>query len=148
ALIVVGLLIAALRGRALPAATPHTWTPPPAPAEGRLSVCWIELGRHRTLGGFARAGWSHSAVWDVTVSGLLVRHAGGDVLVDAGNSAHFAEEIRELRWWPRQLMRMGPGSVTVLAHAPDALAAVGEPLERLRAIVISHVHPDHAGGVV
>src|SRR5262249_30265114 len=99
-------------------------------------------------GKLAHAGRSSRRRWEITVSGLLVRHPRGDLLIDAGNSTQFLREIKGQRFLPRQLLRLGPGSNRVVAAAPDALRALGEDPARLLGVAISHLHPDHAGGLV
>jgi N-acyl homoserine lactone hydrolase len=131
----------------VPPAPPHQ-NVRPAPATTPVQACWLEYARDEQPASYALAGGSKRESWQVTFSGLLVRHPRGDLLVDVGNSSHFAEEIATANFVPRQLLRALQGGGRVVQTAPQALAAIGEPPSSLRAIVVSHVHGDHAGGLV
>lgn len=98
-------------------------------------------------GGVGTAGRTRTRHLDGTISGLLVRHPEGAVLVDAGSSSAFDEEIASYRGLNRMFLRRGPGSARRVALPPEALAAVGQPAESLRAVLLSHAHVDHAGGL-
>jgi len=132
-------------------------TLPPAPAHARVApaprpppmqVCWLEYAINEVPGGFSLAGPSERKRWVVTMSGLLVRHPKGHLLIDVGNSSHFAEEIADSSFINRQYLMAGPGSGHVVRTAPEALKAVGEDPSQLKAVVVSHLHGDHAGGLV
>ena len=48
----------------------------------------------------------------------------------------------------RQYLKLGPGGVRTQKTAIQAMAEVGEQPSQLRAVIVSHVHADHAGGLV
>jgi len=118
---------------ALPPAPPHTRVRPPLDAlPSGLRACWLETAR----------------LLDNTASGLLVRHpVKGDLLVDAGNSSRFAEEIsvyRKTKWlW----MRAVPGALAPSRSIAEALTAVGADPARVL-LLPTHAHLDHVGGLV
>ena len=131
----------------LPAAPPHTIARPsgtPAP----MQLCWVEYSTNQLPASYGVAGASDHEQWEITYSGLLIRHPKGDVLLDAGNSSRFAEEIGTAGVTSRVLLRLYPGAGDRVASAPQALRAVGQDPARLFAIAISHVHADHVGGAM
>lgn len=131
----------------LPAAPAHAFVPP-APRSPPMELCWIEFSINDMPGSYGLAAESEHRTWDITYSGLLVRHPKGDLLVDAGNSSHFADEIDSADFVHRILLRLYPGAGEVVASAPAALRRAGEEPSRLSAIALSHVHADHAGGLL
>jgi glyoxylase-like metal-dependent hydrolase (beta-lactamase superfamily II) len=148
------LPIVAVLALALPAcdgtlavAPPHAGVAPTLHAPP-MSACWIELARDTQPGGYGLSGGSDDLDWDVTYSGVLIRHPGGDLLLDVGNSTHFSEERGTSRFVPNLLQKFVQGAGTRVATAPEALRLVGEDRGRLQAIALSHIHADHAGGVV
>ena len=131
----------------LPAAPPHANVPPQVSAPP-LELCWIEYATDNQPGNYGLAGSSDKFAWNLTFSGLLVRHPRGHVLIDVGNSTHFDEETETSGFTARRLQKSFQGAGTRVATAPDALRAIGEDPARLAGIVISHIHADHAGGVM
>jgi glyoxylase-like metal-dependent hydrolase (beta-lactamase superfamily II) len=131
----------------LPAAPPHANAAPDVRAPP-IDVCWVEYARDTLPGSYGVAGASDELNWDITFSGLLVRHPQGDLLVDAGNSSHFSRDIESSTFFTRLVQKAVQSGGTVVATSPQALAAVGEAPSALRAIALSHIHADHAGGVL
>jgi glyoxylase-like metal-dependent hydrolase (beta-lactamase superfamily II) len=131
----------------LPAAPPHAHVAP-QPRGQALELCWIEYATDSVPGSYGLAGGSDDVRWEITFSGLLVRHPEGHLLLDTGLSTHFAEERGTSRFIPGVLQKFVQGSGAVVASAPDALRRAGEQPSMLAAIVLSHIHGDHAGGVV
>ncbi|HLL53815.1 MAG TPA: MBL fold metallo-hydrolase [Myxococcaceae bacterium] len=142
ALGIVGLVVAALvavpavllrKGKELPPAPPHARAEPALSNLPRIKVCWVESG--------------HALPMPSTASALLIRHPAGDVLVDAGDSSRFDEEVANhpfadrlwLKSFPRQLMPRGPFA--------DKLRALGVDPSRLT-VLLTHSHLDHAGGLM
>lgn len=125
------LLLSALAGcaHAVPPAAVSRTAPPRAEKAG--SVCWIE---------YARSG-------PFTASGVAVRTDAGVVLVDAGQSRAFREEIGEIGEG-RAYLRLVPGRLTPDAPASGALAAAGIDPNEIVAFVPTHAHSDHVGGLM
>jgi len=131
----------------LPKAAPHAAVIPrvrPIPVE----LCWVEYATDTAPGSYGLAGSSDELEWEITFSGLLVRHPSGHLLVDVGNSSHFSDERSTSNFFPGLLQKFIQGSGTVVATAPEALRRVGEEPSLLSAIAISHIHADHAGGLI
>src|SRR4051812_42485351 len=142
------LLLAPLLACAgLPPAPDHPRVAP-GPATTPIEVCWLEYARDVQPARRAHAGRSQLAKWTLTYSGLLVRHPKGHLLLDVGNSQTFRAELRGQKPFPRFFLKNGPGKNTPVATVGEALAAVGETEAQLQGAVISHIHADHAGGLV
>ena len=146
AVLVFGVLTLGVRSRKLPEAPAHARVEPSLSNLPKVGVCWLEFARRDVPGRVAMAGFSTKPEWHVTVSGLLVRHPRGDVLVDAGFSSHYDEEIADyptlLKFW------LGQIKSEVLQSTPEALRAVGADPAKLTWVIPSHAHIDHAGGLV
>ena len=136
--------IARAAPHALVAPTPVVATPV---ATTPLQACWAELARNEAIGQVATAGLTQTKTWDVTVSGIVVRHPKGDVVIDVGNSSAFAAEIADYPFFDRKWLELLPGSNRVVATAPEALRALGLDLEALT-VIPTHAHVDHLGGLV
>jgi glyoxylase-like metal-dependent hydrolase (beta-lactamase superfamily II) len=131
----------------LPPAPPHA-NVQPRPDATPVQVCWLEYAHHDTPGGYALAGPSQYKTWTVTSSGLLIRHPKGHLLLDLGVSTHFDEELSGSGLGARPFLHLAPGSIRTEKTALQGLTELGETPAQLKALVISHVHPDHAGGLV
>src|ERR1043166_4756624 len=137
-----------VRNRPIAAAAPHAFAAPDHRRLPGLRVCWLEYARNETSGQAATAGWTHTSRWDITVSGLLIRHPAGDLVVDVGNSSRFRDEVRDYPRLSRLWLELPPGSNRPVQRAPDALRAAGVDPQQLRWVLLSHAHVDHAGGLV
>jgi N-acyl homoserine lactone hydrolase len=149
---VLGLLLAAgagallVRNRPLPEASPRTRAAPALNLLPKVRVCWVEYTKQQAPGQAATAGWSRTSPWNVTTSGLVIRHPRGDVVVDVGFSSHYADEIAEYPLARRLFYRMLRTQQSTTT--PNMLRAVGVDPDRLRWLILSHAHIDHAGGVI
>jgi glyoxylase-like metal-dependent hydrolase (beta-lactamase superfamily II) len=112
-----------------------------------IEVCWIETASVDTKGELATEGPTELHRWHATSSALLVRHPKGDILVDAGTTPTHADDIRELKAGARIYSRASAGRMQWRGDIPSQLRRVGVDPRELSHIVLSHVHPDHAGGV-
>jgi glyoxylase-like metal-dependent hydrolase (beta-lactamase superfamily II) len=140
--------VVCVRDRPIPAAPPHAFVAPDLHGLPGLRVCWVEYARNEVSGQFATAGWTQTSTWNITVSGLLIRHPDGDLVLDVGNSSHFLEEVQDYPLLSRLWLEQLPGSSRRVQLAPDALRAAGVDPQRLRWVLLSHSHVDHAGGLV
>ncbi len=128
----------------LPDAAPHAFVPLPSPVTP-IEVCWIDTGGVSVPGGYGAAGSTQAQTWEVTSPALLIRHPKGDLLLDSGISEKAEEEHRELGAWGRFVFSQTAGRNIPRRKLTDALAALG--VTKPMAVLLSHVHADHAGGV-
>jgi N-acyl homoserine lactone hydrolase len=132
----------------LPPIQPHAFVPPAVPLEQNLEVCWLETAGTQGWGGFGSAGSSTTETWHATASAILVRHPSGDVLIDTGNPTRLDDEVTELSLWGRFLTQnLLFGRFERRGDLLQMLAAAGSDPKKLKAIVLSHAHGDHAGAV-
>ena len=110
-------------------------------------MCWIETASADASGELATEGPTELHRWHATSSALLVRHPKGDVLVDTGTTSTLREDTRELKSNSRIYSRASAGRMQWRGDVPSQLRQVGVDPREIAHIVLSHVHPDHAGGV-
>lgn len=128
----------------LPSAPPHAFVPPPVPTTP-LQVCWIDTAGLSAPGGYGAGGATEAASWEVTSAALLIRHPQGDLVLDTGISPTAAQDAEELKGWRRFVFDQTAGRNLPRRSLAEALQALGAT--RPLALLLSHVHPDHAGGV-
>src|SRR5215472_4681747 len=138
AIVAAGFYILYYHRTPLPPAPPHARV---APTIARLlpglSACWIETGK--TFSSFSIG---------MTAGTILVRHPAGDLLIDAGNSSHFKQDISDYPFWLRLKLQSLAGQLNPDVPLPEMLRRAGEDPAKLRWAILSHVHLDHAGGLV
>jgi glyoxylase-like metal-dependent hydrolase (beta-lactamase superfamily II) len=128
--------------------TEHELVPPAVTPEAPgIDACWIETGSADVSGELATQGPTELDKWHATASALLVRHPEGDLLVDAGTSPTMREDSRELKAGARIYVRASAGRIDFRETIPAQLERIGLRPAELDHIVLTHVHPDHAGGV-
>jgi glyoxylase-like metal-dependent hydrolase (beta-lactamase superfamily II) len=120
---------------------------PPAPSHDRvlpvistipgISACWIETGN--TFSSFS---------FGSTAGSVLVRHPAGDLLIDTGSSSHFDQEISGYPFATWIKLKSLAGQLKPAVPLPDLLRRMGEDPLKLRWAILSHVHLDHAGGLM
>src|SRR5215467_12450214 len=121
----------------LPPAPPHARVIPTIASLPGLSACWVETGK--TFSQFSIG---------MTAGSILVRHPAGDLLIDAGNSSHFRQDVSIYPFWLRLKLQSLAGQLNPEVPLPDMLRRVGEDPAKLRWAILSHVHLDHAGGLM
>ena len=109
-------------------------------------VCWIETSSGTLDGAAAGAGLRQTPVWHSTVSGVLFRHAQGDVLIDTGFSPNAEAQMSELPAAARDFGLQIVSGAKDRKPIIDALATVGERPSQVDRIIITHAHYDHLGG--
>ena len=77
-----------------------------------------------------------------------MRHPAGDLLIDTGNSSHFVNEIRGYPFGTWSKLRLLAGQLTPKIPLPELLRRVKEDPAKLRWVILSHAHLDHAGGLM
>lgn len=128
----------------LPIAAPHSFLPLPEPVTP-LQVCWIETGAVSVPGGYGAGGATTTETWEVTSAAILIRHPKGDLVLDTGISPSAEEESKELGLWSRFVFSQTAGRNQQRRNLSEGLAALG--VTRPLALLLSHSHSDHAGGV-
>ena len=98
-----------------------------------VEACWIETGAMPLV--------------DATASSLLIRHPQGTILVDAGTSLKLSEEIAPYQGLQKFFMRVGPGSIRADVPLTTHLKTLGVEPTELTAVIASHAHIDHVGGL-
>lgn len=126
-----------LRRTPLPPAPPHARAVPTIASLPGLSACWIETGK--TFSRFSIG---------MTAGSILVRHPAGDLLIDAGNSSHFKQDVSIYPFWLRLKLQSLAGQLNPDVPLPEMLRRTGEDPAKLRWAILSHVHLDHAGGLM
>jgi N-acyl homoserine lactone hydrolase len=121
----------------LPPAASHERTVPVISTIPGLSACWVETAK-------AFSSFSFGS----TAGSVLVKHPAGDLLIDTGNSSHYDQEISgfPLATWLK--LKSLAGQLKPKVPLPDLLRRIGEDPAKLRWAILSHVHLDHAGGLM
>lgn len=125
----VAVAAAGCRPALEPTEIPDVVEAPPGPG---VTACWVESR--------ARFGF--------TASALVVRHPNGDLIIDAGNSTHFTEEIQPYHGKKKRWLAVFPGALKPKRPLATELQDVGVAPEGLRWVVPTHAHLDHLGGVL
>ena len=133
----VALYFLYFRRPPLPATAPHARVVPEISTIPGVSACWIETGK--TFSNFSFAS---------TAGSVLVRHPAGDLLIDTGNSSHFRDDIRGYPFVVWLDLRLLAGQLGPETPLPEQLRRVGENASKIRWVILSHVHLDHAGGLM
>lgn len=98
-------------------------------------ACWIETA-HRDVPVFG----------SVTASGVLIKHRDGNLLVDAGNSGDFKDEVAVYEGSDRFFLETIVGQLAPMRPLPDVLAGAGGA--HIDLFLPSHIHIDHVGGLM
>ena len=122
---------------ALPAAPQQARVAPTINPLKGLVACWVETGS--TFTGFPFA---------MTGSSILVKHPAGDLLIDTGNSMHFDDEIAGYPFLLRLTLKNLAGQLNPEVPLPELMRLVGGDPAKIRWVILSHVHLDHAGGLM
>jgi glyoxylase-like metal-dependent hydrolase (beta-lactamase superfamily II) len=136
-LIGAGAYVLYFRRDTLAAAPPHARIAPTINPLKGLAACWVETGSSFTSYSFA-----------VTAGSILVKHPNGDLLIDTGNSSHFDEEISGYPFLLRFKLRNLAGQLNPEVPLPQLLRLVGSDEDKIRWVILSHTHLDHAGGLM
>ncbi|MEV4639955.1 MBL fold metallo-hydrolase [Actinoplanes sp. NPDC049548] len=125
-----------------PLAEPAAWTGslPDAHPPAGMAIYHLPTGTYETRAALAVRGGSFRDKRRFAASAVLVHHPDGDLLIDAGFGAGVAAHIAML---PRPVR--APYQVT--RTAGQQLDAVGYDRGRLRGVLLTHSHWDHASGL-
>jgi N-acyl homoserine lactone hydrolase len=114
---------------------------PPAPGEApRLYGLVTGHIDSRAVWAFQGGKWSDKRRF--VIAAALLRHSQGDVLIDAGFGTQVDEHAQTLPWLLRQWM-----AHRATQPAATQLRAAGIDPARLKAVVLTHAHWDHASGL-
>jgi glyoxylase-like metal-dependent hydrolase (beta-lactamase superfamily II) len=133
----VSLYLLYFRRTPLPPAAPHARTVPVISAIPGISACWVETAK--TFSNFS---------FGSTAGSVLVRHPAGDLLIDTGNSSRYDQEISGYPFVTWLALKSLAGQLKPKVPLPDLLRRIGEDPAKLRWAILSHVHLDHAGGLM
>ena len=136
-LFAVGAYILYFHRESLPAAPPHARVAPTVNPLKGLAACWVETGSTFTNYSFA-----------MTAGSILVKHPAGDLLIDTGNSMHFDDEIAAYPFVVRTTLKNLAGRLSPEVPLPPLMRLVGGDPQKIRWVILSHVHLDHAGGLM
>jgi glyoxylase-like metal-dependent hydrolase (beta-lactamase superfamily II) len=137
AAVAIGTYVLYIRRTPLPPAPPHARVAPIVSSLPGLSACWIETGK--TFSSFSIG---------MTAGSVLVRHPAGNLLIDAGNSSHFNQDVAVYPFWLRLKLKSLAGQLSPDVPLLDLLRRAGENPSKLRWAILSHAHLDHAGGLM
>ena len=121
----------------LPPTAPHSRAVPVISTIPGISACWIETAKTFSSFSFGMTGGS-----------VLVRHPAGDLLIDTGSSGHYDQEISSYPFATWLALKALAGQLKPRVPLPDLLHRIGEDPAKLRWAILSHVHLDHAGGLM
>ena len=107
-----------------------------------MRVYAIPTGVTKRSAGFGYRGGSPFEARDFAMTAVLVCHLKGDLLIDTGLGRDIDARVRAMPWWFRAVTRYVRGQ-----SAAEQLDAAGYDRRRLRAVLLTHAHWDHAAGL-
>jgi len=107
------------------------------PAPRKVEACWVETA-HADVPLFGA----------VTASGILVRHEAGDILIDAGASTNYDEEIEPYSGADRAFYETIPALMKPKEPLSAVLTKMNVKPDGIRSFIPTHVHIDHVGGMM
>src|SRR5437016_14307785 len=137
AVVAAALYLLYFRRTPLPPTAPHARAVPVISTIPGISACWVETAK--TFSDFS---------FGSTAGSILVKHPAADLLIDTGSSSHYDEEISGYPFATWRKLKVLAGQLKPSVPLPDLLRRIGEDPAKLRWAVLSHVHLDHAGGLM
>ena len=137
AVVAAGLYVLYFRRTPLPPTAPHARAVPVISTIPGISACWVETAK--TFSSFS---------FGMTAGSVLVKHPAGDLLIDTGSSTHYDREISGFPFATWLKLKSLAGQLKPKVPLPDLLRRIGEDPANLRWAILSHVHLDHAGGLM
>ena len=136
------LLLRTFAAAPLPPPAPLTAALPPAAPPAGMAVFQIPTGVTHRSAAFAYRGGSFRDPRDFAMAAALVRHPRGDLLIDTGLGREIDTQVQLMPFFFRAGTPYTRGT-----PAADQLAAAGYDVGRLRGILLTHAHWDHASGL-
>jgi glyoxylase-like metal-dependent hydrolase (beta-lactamase superfamily II) len=137
AVMAAALYVLYFRRTRLPPAARHARAVPVISAIPGISACWVETAK--TFSSFS---------FGSTAGSVLIKHPAGDLLIDTGNSSHYDQEISGFPFATWLKLKSLAGLLKPKVPLPDLLRRISEDPAKLRWVILSHVHLDHAGGLM
>lgn len=138
--IAIACLVWSFMPSPLPAPAPWSGPLPVASPPPSMAMYQLPTGTYATPAGLAFRGGSFSEKRSFAATAILVRHPKGDLLFDAGFGPDLEAQIAMLPSYERPEFVRGE-------TARAQLMASGYDMSTLRAVVITHAHWDHVGGL-
>ena len=139
----IGVFLSTFMGAPLPAPRPLAATDlPPATSPGTMALFQLPTGVTHRSAAFGYRGGSFFEPRDFAMTAALVRHPGGDLLIDTGFGRTVDAQVELMPFFFRLTTRYAR-----FLSAAERLAAAGYDRTRLRAVLLTHAHWDHASGL-
>jgi glyoxylase-like metal-dependent hydrolase (beta-lactamase superfamily II) len=139
---VVVLFLTTYCASPLPRPSPMEGALPPASPPPGMAAYKVPTGVIHHTAAFGYRGGSFLDRRDFAMTAALLTHPRGDLLVDSGLSRSIATQLRLM---PRSFGMLS--NYEVRASAAEQLDAAHYDRKRLRGILLTHAHWDHASGV-
>jgi N-acyl homoserine lactone hydrolase len=126
----------------LPPPPPLTAPLPSTTPPTEMKVVHLPTGVTHRSAWFAYRGGSLRDARDFAMSAALVRHPRGDVLIDTGFGRNIDAQFRTMPFYFRATTTFERGT-----PAADQLDAAKYDRKKLRGVLLTHAHWDHASGI-
>lgn len=139
----LSLFLSTFMAAPLPAPPPLAATSlPAATPPATMALFQLPTGVTHRSAAFGYRGGSFLEPRDFAMTAALVRHPGGDLLIDTGFGRTIDAQVELMPFFFRLTT-----SYARFESAAERLAAAGYDRARLRAVLLTHAHWDHASGL-
>lgn len=126
----------------LPMPKPYAGPLPSATQPKGMAVYSLVAGMNHRVAAFGYRGGSLFEQREFSMAGALVKHPKGDLLIDTGFGWDIDKQFRSLPWTVRAIT-----FYSLWRPAAEQLRDVGYDPKSLGAILLTHSHWDHVGGL-